>query len=58
MRKVDRRHSELLRQTLRYVFLGHKPELDERLAELAAGVLLELERFLELIGTDQARLRQ
>ena len=42
VREVDRRHAELLRQTLGDVFLGHESELDERLAELAAGLLLEL----------------
>ena len=56
--EVDRRHAELLRETLGDVFLGDEAELDERLAELAAGLLLELERFLELILTDQTRFGQ
>ena len=49
MREVDRRDAELLREALGDVFLGDEAELDERLAELAAGLLLELEGFFELI---------
>ena len=54
--EVDRRDAELLGEALGDVFLGDEAELDERLAELAAGLLLNAQGFLELILRDQAGL--
>src|SRR5581483_5427075 len=56
--EIDGRHSELLRQALGNVLLGHEPELDERLTELSARLFLDAQGLFELILRDQIRLRQ
>ena len=53
--EIDRRHAELLAETLGDVLFRDEAELDQRFAELAAGLLLDAKRFLELILGDQAR---
>src|SRR5205807_5533117 len=58
MGEVDGRNAELLRQALGDVFLRDESKLDEGLTELAAGLLLEFQGFLELILSDQTRFRQ
>ncbi|MNC92284.1 hypothetical protein D3C83_86790 [compost metagenome] len=55
MLEIDRRHAELLAETLGDVLFGDEAELDQRFAELAACLFLDPERFLELILGDQTR---
>ena len=54
--EVDRRHAELLREALGDVLFGNESEFNEGLTELRAGVLLDLERVLQLILSDQTGL--
>src|SRR5258708_27462380 len=58
MGEVDGGLAELLRQALGDVFLGHKTEFDQGLAELSPRLLLKLEGLLELILSDQTGFGQ
>ena len=58
VREVDGRDAELLRQRLRDVRLGDRADANERLADLAALLALELQRGLELLLRDELLLEE